>query len=419
MDRLSRRYLLQYSLGTAGAGLAVHPFDLLGTPLSSGAAPGLLPAAGALLAGSLPGLETGTDTYRILPAKGEGARFGMVEDLFQHIQNRSDVKREILYWLTDGRSSLLGASSRFQFLEHLIRPLYEKAGIPMAFGFGLGMQESLFRNYSISSANAKGIWQMQWAGRKYGLRGGDYFDVLKSTQKQLEYLRDLVRNFAWNLELVLVDYNYGPGKKFVRYRSDRNAFRRVYHRLPRETRRFVPRVLAAAAIGLKPERYGVHIPRLDSRTVEVKLDRSLHHLELGLLLGTDHWNLGNLNPGENIRIWLKEGQSAVVPQVYEEVFWERLQRPPLTRGLPRVRFQCVSGSWRADRLRGTERRQPRPDLQPIQAVRRPGPSAPDALQRVDQLRDQTRSASGHPLYRVRKAPRYKIQTNLKSQLPDP
>ena len=94
----------------------------------------------------------------------------------------------------------------------------------MPFGFGLGVQESLFRSYSVSYANAKGIWQMQWAGRKYGLRGGDYFDIPKSTQKQLEYLRDLVKNFAWNLELVLVDYNYGPGRRFARYRSDKQCF---------------------------------------------------------------------------------------------------------------------------------------------------------------------------------------------------
>ncbi len=329
MDKLSRRYLLSCALGTAGAGLAVNPSELLGTPPTAAAGQGSLPLSGALLAGSLPGLETGTDSYRILPAKGEGARFGIVKDLFQHIQARSDVRREILYWLTDGRSSLLGASSRFQFLEHIIRPLYEQAGIPMAFGFGLGMQESLFRSYSISYANAKGIWQMQWAGRKYGLRGGDYFDVTKSTQKQLEYLRDLVRNFAWNLELVLVDYNYGPGRKFARYRSDSNAFRKIYHRLPRETRRFVPRILAAAAIGLEPDRYGVHIPRLDTRTVKVELDRSLHHLELGLLLGVDHWNLGNLNPRENIQAWLKEGEPVVIPQVYEKVFRERFDNHPL------------------------------------------------------------------------------------------
>ena len=326
MDRLSRRSLIQVALGS-GFGFAAQPSDLQALPLSGGSP--LLPATGALLSGGLPGLEAGTDSYRILPAKGDEVRFGVVKDLFQHIEKRSDIKREILYWLTDGRASFLGASNRFQFLEHIIRPLYEKAGMPMAFGFGLGMQESLFRSYSISYANAKGIWQMQWAGRKYGLRGGDYFDVLKSTEKQLEYLRDLVRSFSWNLELVLVDYNYGPGNRFARYRSDQNAFRKIYDKLPSQTRRFVPRVVAAAAIGLEPERFGVHIPRLDTRTTEVRLDRSLHHLELGLLLGIDHWNLGNLNPRENIRAWLKEGEPVIVPQPYGGSLKERLDNHPL------------------------------------------------------------------------------------------
>ena len=78
-----------------------------------------------------------------------------------------------------------------------------------------------FRNYSVSSAYAKGIWQLQWAGRKYGLRGGDYFDIVKSTRTQLKYLKKLVQNFSLEPgNWFLVDYNYGPGKKFTRYRSD-------------------------------------------------------------------------------------------------------------------------------------------------------------------------------------------------------
>ncbi len=275
------------------------------------------------------GLEGAADSYSLSTDAAGQRSFGIVDDFFSHIGSRLDVQREILYWLTDGRSSFLGGASRFQFLEGVIRPRYKKAGIPVEFGFGLGMQESLYRNYSISYANAKGIWQMQWAGRKYGLRGGDYFDVAKSTQKQLEYLGDLVRIFDWNLELVLVDYNYGPGKKFSRYRSDPKAFRRIYNQLPRQTRRFVPRVLAATAIGWHPERYGMHIPRLDTRTARVTIDRSAHHLELGLLLGTDHWNLGNLNPRENIRMWFKEGDSIVIPGLYEDGFHDRINSHPL------------------------------------------------------------------------------------------
>lgn len=341
MDEISRRKLflratgaLTTGVGVAAAGkgllageLAVLPQDP-GTVIEHGSPPAStvtesVPAA----PGSAP--PNASDSYRLVSQEGARQRFGIVRDFFDHVGGRADVKREILYWLTDGRASFLGASGRFQFLEPTIRPMYEAAGIPMEFGFGLGMQESLFRNYSVSYAHAKGIWQMQWAGRKYGLRGGDYFDIVKSTEKQLLYLRDLVRVFDWNLELVLVDYNYGPGKRFRRYRSKPNAFRKIYHRLPRQTRRFVPRVLAAVALGLQPERYGMFIPHLDNRTVEVPVPREIHHLELGLLLGTDHWNLGNLNPRENIRTWFKEGESLIIPQVHKEAYLERIDDHPL------------------------------------------------------------------------------------------
>lgn len=267
--------------------------------------------------------------YRLAPDGGARRSFGIVKDLSEHIGRRADVKREILYWLTDGRASFLGGAGRFQFIERMIRPIYERAGIPIELGFGLGMQESLFRNYSVSYANAKGIWQMQWAGQHYGLRGGDYFDIVKSTQKQVDYLRDLIRKFEWNLELVAVDYNYGPGQRFAPYRSDPHAFEKIRHRLPRQTQRFVPRVLAAAAIGLEPERYGMHIPRPDTRTFEVTAPRQLHHLELGLLLGADHWNLGNLNPRESVRVWFQQGETIVLPKIYEEDHGVRISDHPL------------------------------------------------------------------------------------------
>jgi membrane-bound lytic murein transglycosylase D len=256
-------------------------------------------------------------------------QFGRVKDFWSHIEERSDIKRELLYWLTDGRSSFLGAARRFQFLEKIIRPRYEAAGLPLELAFGLGMQESLFRNYSISYANAKGIWQMQWAGRKYGLRGADYFDAEKSTEKHVEYVKDLTSVFDWNLELVLVDYNYGPGSRYARYRSDPGAFQKIYNRLPAQTRRFVPRVVSAAAIGLAPERFGIHIPRVDPAVVEVSAKKDLHHLELGLLLGTDHWNLGNLNPRESIRTWFKEGEVMRIPSSLQAEYEQRSENHPL------------------------------------------------------------------------------------------
>ena len=126
MDELSRRSLLQYACGAAAAGVVVgqHPVEAQGL-------------AGGLTGGALPGPGAAADTYRVVPAEEGSRRYGMVDDLFRHIENRSDVKREILYWLTDGRDSFLGATSRFQFLEPIIRPLYRQAGIPLEFGYGL------------------------------------------------------------------------------------------------------------------------------------------------------------------------------------------------------------------------------------------------------------------------------------------
>jgi hypothetical protein len=309
---LSRREAFRVVAGglTTGAGL-MGGWSAMGSPV--GGAPSVAAADGG--------------PYRLFPEAPAQRPFGIVRDFSAHIRDRTDVKAELLYWLTDGRASFLGGAGRFQFLEPIIRPMYERAGIPIEFGFGLGMQESLFRNYSVSHANARGIWQMQWAGQRYGLRGGDFFDVVKSTAKQLEYIVDLIKVFAGNLELVLVDYNWGPGHRFARFASDPNAFQRIRGQLPAETRRFVPRVLAATAIGLASDRYGMNLPRLDTRTVEVAATRDLHHLELALLLNTDHWNLGNLNPRESVRQWFKAGETIRIPKALEEAYGGAEEHP--------------------------------------------------------------------------------------------
>ena len=129
MDELTRRSLLQYACGATAASMVAGP--------AGAEAQGL---AGGLTGGSLSALGTAADSYRVVPEEEGSRRYGMVDDLFHHIRDRSDVKREILYWLTDGRSSFLGATNRFQFVEPIIRPLYRQAGIPLEFGYGLGVR---------------------------------------------------------------------------------------------------------------------------------------------------------------------------------------------------------------------------------------------------------------------------------------
>ena len=117
--------------------------------------------------------------------------------------------------------------------------------------------------------NAVGLWQfMAPTARGYGLRIDSYVDERrdpeKSTDAALRYLRDLHDQLgSWYLAAAA--YNGGDGRvsralkaETGRARGKTDAdFWRIRHRLPRETREYVPLMLAAALVGKEPEKYGL------------------------------------------------------------------------------------------------------------------------------------------------------------------
>ncbi|HKP75438.1 MAG TPA: lytic transglycosylase domain-containing protein, partial [Longimicrobiaceae bacterium] len=152
--------------------------------------------------------------------------------------------------------------------EGMIRGKLRKAGMPEDLVY-LSMIESGFNPNARSHANAVGLWQfMAPTARGYGLRVDGYVDERRdperSTDAALRYLRDLHDQLgSWYLAAAA--YNGGDGRVsralraetgFARGRSEAD-FWRIRHRLPRETREYVPLMLAAALVGKEPEKYGL------------------------------------------------------------------------------------------------------------------------------------------------------------------
>lgn len=131
----------------------------------------------------------------------------------------------------------------------------------------LAMIESGFDPKAYSHAHASGLWQFISAtGRRYGLdvnRAVDERnDPFKATDAALSYLEDLHRQFgSWYLAAAA--YNSGEGRvaRVMRQatgsvRGDEYSYYRIRSRLPRETRDYVPLMVAAARIAKEPAKYG-------------------------------------------------------------------------------------------------------------------------------------------------------------------
>jgi peptidoglycan lytic transglycosylase D len=145
-------------------------------------------------------------------------------------------------------------------------PMFQKelrdAGLPEDLAY-LAMIESGFNQRAYSRAKAVGLWQfMKGTGKEYNLRIDKYVDerrhAEKSTKAAVAFLSDLYAKFGdWHL--AVAGYNAGGGKigrGLKRYKTD-NFWSLAQHRyLKLETKRYVPKLIAAILISKDPEQYG-------------------------------------------------------------------------------------------------------------------------------------------------------------------
>jgi membrane-bound lytic murein transglycosylase D len=153
----------------------------------------------------------------------------------------------------------------------------------------LPVVESAYQPFAYSPARASGIWQfIPSTGRVYGLRYSWWYDgrrdVVESTRAALDYLEKLHAEFSGDWLLALAAYNSGEGN--VRKAINRNLragkptdFWSL--KLPRETRSYVPRLLAISAIVSEPAEYGLTLksipdePYFAATTLDGQIDLAL------------------------------------------------------------------------------------------------------------------------------------------------
>ena len=159
--------------------------------------------------------------------------------------------------------------------EPMIRERLTAEGLPGDL-FYLAMIESGYSSEAVSRAYAVGMWQfMRGTGRGYGLRVDTWVDErrdpVKATDAAARHLRDLRERFG-SLYLAAAAYNAGAGKvsrslgklePAEESDESEDAGNHAFFRLAdsdllaRETRDYVPKLIAAAIIAKQPNRYGI------------------------------------------------------------------------------------------------------------------------------------------------------------------
>ena len=179
------------------------------------------------------------------------------------------VREYLEFFQVDARSRFDIWLARLGRYEGMIRERLRLQGVPEDLVY-LTLIESGLSNTAVSHAQAVGMWQfMASTGRMYGLEITPWVDErrdpFKATDAAARHLADLVKDLG-SVYLAAAAYNAGMGRvtrSIVRLPgepaslTDQTFFQLAETRyLKRETRDYVPKLIAAALIAKQPERYG-------------------------------------------------------------------------------------------------------------------------------------------------------------------
>ncbi len=184
------------------------------------------------------------------------------------------------YFSGRGRENFENALIRSGRYRDMIQRTFKEAGIPQDLIY-LAQAESGFHPLALSRVGARGMWQfMSSRARGYGLQRNRWVDERqdpeKATRAAAHHLKDLYNQFG-DWYLAMAAYNSGPGgvQSAVK-RTGYADFWELYRRnvLPRETRNYVPIILAVTIMAKNPEQYG-----LDKLQLEQPVSYDTVHLD--------------------------------------------------------------------------------------------------------------------------------------------
>lgn len=263
-------------------------------------------------------------------------RIGAGLRLDRHLNKRS-VKYK-LAWYKRNQDYLDRVADRARpYLYYIVEEL-KKRDMPLDLAL-LPIVESAYHPFAYSPSRASGIWQfIPSTGRIFGLKQDWWYDgrrdIVAATRAALDYLQKLHNEFNGDWLLALAAYNAGELNVTRAIRRNRRAGKKLDFfslRLPRETRGYVPSLLAVAELVAKPAQHGVHWKPIPNVAYFSPVDAG-SQLDLALvaeLTGQNMDDVYTLNPGFNRWATDPDGPYVLlVPRDKAKTFKEKLAELP-------------------------------------------------------------------------------------------
>ncbi|HEY4367228.1 MAG TPA: LysM peptidoglycan-binding domain-containing protein [Steroidobacteraceae bacterium] len=219
-------------------------------------------------------------------APGAAASSSAPSDLFERIRTGfalSDMDDDAIdseeRWFATHPAYLDRTFKRGErYLYHIVNEL-EARKMPLELAL-LPVVESAFNPVAYSRARASGLWQfIPDTGRRYGLKQNWYYDgrrdVVAATSAALDYLQALVDEFDGDWLLAIAAYNCGEANVARAVDRNRAAGKPIDFfslKLPRETRAYVPKLLAMRRIVADPTAHGLAFAPIDNEPYFAKVE---------------------------------------------------------------------------------------------------------------------------------------------------
>lgn len=219
-----------------------------------------------------------------------------------NFQTNQIIEQYIAYYQGRGRQSIQAILFRSSRHEKMIRRIFSEEGVPEDLSW---MQQLVVESGGTTGWNyIRPLWFFTPnIARKYGLQKTKYLDETKSFEKatraMAQYLKFLYHKYNKNWEMALGAYKSGEGNvDYAIKRAKTKDYWKIYQYLPRETRNFVPNVLAAILIANNPQEYNFTEVKKDS-SFEYELFRippSVSLERIAEYAGTDIKFIKQINP---------------------------------------------------------------------------------------------------------------------------